>query len=332
MVARCASLVSTPQASGRLASSRSESLHGDTLKSIATMATPSDASRQRGASIVLAAVAAAAPAAEVQAQVQRARQMEALPLSQLRAMARAKGIVGGGGKAELVASLLGASAGAGSAAPAAAAAPVVEARAAPVAAAAVEASAPAPAPADVSPLDRQLQSKSLSALRAMARQKGIRGQTKDELVAALLAASSSLPSAASPSSSAAGFSPPAVSPSSAAAPIRAAAAAKSGPATILAELPTEAPFTLPFQSDLPPSSSSSSLEEFDRMGVERAEERRLRVGTVHRDAPSREEKYVLGRRRRGGVPLAIFLRGREFRSWRIVVPRARRRRPLPLRI
>ncbi|CAI7879212.1 unnamed protein product [Closterium sp. NIES-53] len=215
---------------------------------------PSQAVRvpTRGAALVATAVATSAPVAGSADQQQR-RQLEALPLSQLRAMARARGISGGSSKADLVSDLLRAadvSSSSSRPAPAASAQP---------ASAPQPAVAAAPAEEEAQGLEKRLLATPLAALRAMARQKGLRGNTKEELIAALVAATPSLPSSvpvASASASAPSAYPAASAPlssnGSAAAfvPARAAVpAAKPSPVTLVAEAPAPAPFTLPFQSE-----------------------------------------------------------------------------------
>ncbi|CAI5522233.1 unnamed protein product [Closterium sp. Naga37s-1] len=208
----------------------------------------------RGAALVAAAVATSAPVAGVADQQQR-RQLEALPLSQLRAMARARGISGGGSKADLISDLLrAADTSSSSASQPTSAASAQQPASAPQAAVGVE-------PADEAQgLEKRLLATPLAALRAMARQKGLRGNTKEELVAALVAATPSLPSSvpvssasASASSAYPAASAPLPSNGSVAAfvPARAVAApaAKPSPVTLVAEAPAPAPFILPFQSE-----------------------------------------------------------------------------------
>ncbi|CAI5505384.1 unnamed protein product [Closterium sp. Naga37s-1] len=216
---------------------------------------PSQAVRvpPRGAALVAAAVATSAPVAGSADQQQR-RQLEALPLSQLRAMARARGISGGSSKADLVSDLLRAADVSSSSASQPASAASAQPASAPQAAVAA-----APAEEEAQGLEKRLLATPLAALRAMARQKGLRGNTKEELIAALVAATPSLPSSvpvASASASAPSAYPAASAPlpsnGSAAAfvPARAAApAAKPSPVTLVAEAPAPAPFTLPFQSE-----------------------------------------------------------------------------------
>ncbi|GJP56064.1 hypothetical protein CLOM_g15128 [Closterium sp. NIES-68] len=209
----------------------------------------------RGAALVVAAVATSAPVAGGADQQQQRRQLEALPLSQLRAMARARGVSGGGSKADLVSDLLRATERSASSAPQPASAASAQPTSAPQAAV-VPAAAPA---AEAQGLEKRLQATPLAALRAMARQKGVQGNTKEELVAALIAATPSLPSSA-PTRSASTSSPSAYSSASAPAPSNgsaavfaparaAAAAAKPNPATLVAEAPVPAPLNIPFQSE-----------------------------------------------------------------------------------
>lgn len=157
----------------------------------------------------VAAQAPAAPAAAAgAAKSAYEKQLEAMPLAQLRAIARSKGIFGST-RGELVKELVKLTPAASAPAPAAsAAAPAAAAPSytQPPAAAAPAAAAPASS-SPSSPLLRELQTKPLSVLRAMARQKGLRGDTKAELVKALSAATpadvSSPPAAPSPPASAA---------------------------------------------------------------------------------------------------------------------------------
>ncbi|CAI5466743.1 unnamed protein product [Closterium sp. Yama58-4] len=170
-------------------------------------------------------------------------------------MARARGISGGGSKADLISDLLrAADTSASSVSQPASAASAQQPASAPQAAVAA-----APAGEEAQGLEKRLLATPLAALRAIARQKGLRGNTKEELVAALVAATPSLPSSvpvASASASAPSAYPAASAPlqSNASAPTfvpaRAAApAAKPSPATLVAEAPAPAPFTLPFQSE-----------------------------------------------------------------------------------
>ncbi|GJP81252.1 hypothetical protein CLOP_g11414 [Closterium sp. NIES-67] len=160
---------------------------------------------------------AAAAKAPVAANPQLKKQLEAMPMAQLRAQARTKGVYGGS-RAELVAGLLAAGAAPAAATPSAPAYLNGGVSSAPAAA------APVAAVAASSELARQLQTKPLAVLRALARQKGLRGNTKEELVAALVSASPSAAAAAPAAlSSMPAASPAAAAPASSAAPAAPAA-------------------------------------------------------------------------------------------------------------
>ncbi|CAI7864062.1 unnamed protein product [Closterium sp. NIES-53] len=200
---------------------RQRGLRGDTKAELVKMLS-SGTNGAVGATPAAPVSAAAPSAAHGASQSAQARQLEAMPLGQLRAMARSRGIFGNT-KAELVAALLAAS-GAPAAAPAApASAP------APAPAAQYSAAPSAAAPAgSSSALARQLESMPMGQLRAMARQKGLRGNTKDELISALLGTSSRPSSAAAPSASSP--QPPAPAAPSASAPASASASAPAAAA------------------------------------------------------------------------------------------------------
>ncbi|CAI5537350.1 unnamed protein product [Closterium sp. Naga37s-1] len=197
---------------------RQRGLRGDTKAELVKMLS-SGTNGAFGATPAAPVSAAAPSAAQGASQSAQARQLEAMPLGQLRAMARSRGIFGST-KAEIVAALLAASG-------APAAAPAAPAAAPPPAPAAQYSAAPsAAAPAgNSSALARQLESMPLGQLRAMARQKGLRGNTKDELIGALLGTTSRSSSAAAPSASS---PPPAPAAPSAPAPASASAPAAAG--------------------------------------------------------------------------------------------------------
>ncbi|CAI5967351.1 unnamed protein product [Closterium sp. NIES-65] len=203
---------------------RQRGLRGDTKAELVKMLS-SGTNGAFGATPAAPVTAEAPSAAQGATQSAQARQLEAMPLAQLRAMARSRGIFGNT-KAELVAALLAASG-------APAAAPAAPAAAPPPAPGAQYSAAPsAAAPAGGSnALARQLESMPMGQLRAMARQKGLRGNTKDELISALLGTSSrpssykvpiAAPSASSPPPAPAAPSAPAPAPASPSAPAAAA--------------------------------------------------------------------------------------------------------------
>ncbi|CAI7803631.1 unnamed protein product [Closterium sp. NIES-54] len=210
---------------------RQRGLRGDTKAELVKMLS-SGTNGAVGATPAAPVSAAAPSAAHGASQSAQARQLEAMPLGQLRAMARSRGIFGNT-KAELVAALLAAS-GAPAAAPAApASAP------APAPAAQYSAAPSAAAPAgSSSALARQLESMPMGQLRAMARQKGLRGNTKDELISALLTASDPSPTFVSTPTT----------------PLRSATATATATAAAVATA-TATPFSsgisIPFQSDAP---------------------------------------------------------------------------------
>ncbi|CAI5501143.1 unnamed protein product [Closterium sp. Naga37s-1] len=190
-------------------------MRGDTKAELVKLLASSYAAAPTGNGAV---AAKAQPAVDPQLK----KQLEAMPMAQLRAQARSKGVYGGS-KAEIVAALL-----------AAGAAPAAAASSAPAYSNGAVASAPAAAAPVVavpssSDLARQLQTKPLAVLRALARQKGLRGNTKEELVAALVSAAA--PAVASPAPAA---SPAAAAPSPAASPAAAAPAAVNVSAQALA--------------------------------------------------------------------------------------------------
>ncbi|CAI5472104.1 unnamed protein product [Closterium sp. Yama58-4] len=188
-------------------------MRGDTKAELVKLLASSYAAAPTGNGAV-----AAKAAATVNPQLKK--QLEAMPMAQLRAQARSRGIYGGS-KAEIVAALLAAGAapaGAASSAPAYSNGAVASAPAA---------AAPVAAVPSSSDLARQLQTKPLAVLRALARQKGLRGNTKEELVAALVSAAA--PAAASPA--------PVASPA-------AAATATSAPSSPAASPAAAAPVTV----------------------------------------------------------------------------------------
>ncbi|CAI5955265.1 unnamed protein product [Closterium sp. NIES-64] len=203
---------------------RQRGLRGDTKAELVKMLS-SGTNGAFGATPAAPVTAEAPSAAQGATQSAQARQLEAMPLAQLRAMARSRGIFGNT-KAELVAALLAASG-------APAAAPAAPAAAPPPAPGAQYSAAPSAAAPEggSNALARQLESMPMGQLRAMARQKGLRGNTKDELISALLGTSSrpssykvpiAAPSASSPPPAPAAPSAPAPAPASPSAPAAAA--------------------------------------------------------------------------------------------------------------
>ncbi|GJP55117.1 hypothetical protein CLOM_g14104 [Closterium sp. NIES-68] len=186
---------------------RQRGLRGDTKAELVKMLS-SGTNGAVAATPAAPVAAAAAPSGAGQSAL--ARQLEVMPLGQLRAMARSKGIFGST-KAEIVAALT-----AASGAPAAAPSASPPAPAAQYSAAAPSAAAPAPSNSSEggsSAQARLLAAKPVAVLRAMARQKGLRGNTKDELVAALLGSSSPSAFSSPAPTSASSPAPPPSAPS-----------------------------------------------------------------------------------------------------------------------
>ncbi|CAI5983550.1 unnamed protein product [Closterium sp. NIES-65] len=165
-------------------------LRGDTRAELITLLTSTGNVSASSASAVSAPAStpASASAAGAAGQQQRQRQLDVLPLAQLRAMARSRGLNASGSKAQLVKDLLIAELGSAPSAPSpSASAPRVSAPP-PATPAPRSASASPSAPAPASPSKTwksQLQAQPLSALRALARERGLRGDTRAELITVL---------------------------------------------------------------------------------------------------------------------------------------------------
>ncbi|GJP49876.1 hypothetical protein CLOM_g9035 [Closterium sp. NIES-68] len=159
-------------------------LRGDTKAELIALLTSTGNLSASSASVSASASASASAAG---AEGQRQRQLDVLPLAQLRAMARSRGLNASGSKAQLVKDLLVAELGLTASAPSTSTSALRGAPPPSPPPASPSASAPsAPAPASPSKTwKNQLQAQPLSALRALARERGLRGDTRAELITAL---------------------------------------------------------------------------------------------------------------------------------------------------
>lgn len=156
-------------------------LRGDTKNELIKLLASAPASSSNGSPAVSSPSTSAVPDLD-------AKQLEQMPIGELRSIARARGVYGAS-KKELIKELLGSLPQATRATVSTPAAPAPSpAQVIPPPAATTP---PPPAPSPSISLEKQLQSKPLSVLRAIARQRGVRGDSKDAIIKALLALPSS---------------------------------------------------------------------------------------------------------------------------------------------